>query len=270
MVDEEIRRASLEKDNCILWIRDKNPGGKTKTTAFVLVSEVRGSERIRAAAQWWRRCERGMRHNINIIFKRRARSHYHNGMHRKLGCLAGVRAFQPLRVSVVVLEALGSGAKRAEKGLLRRWHRRDRSPVSFSHVLAWWMRPGVSPFMFSRERSAISVLRTFRTRVSVSLHLRSPVCRAISLDATRRDFSRCVVFPLCFSRRCVNVDAFASNWHRLMPDLIKTAGVPSMYRPDVTSLPRCYANWNDWIFLILLRYTPSDSLARDRKLWLRS
>lgn len=42
--------------------------------------------------------ERGVPHNINIIFKSRERSHFHNGMHRKLRELGLVR-FHPLLFS---------------------------------------------------------------------------------------------------------------------------------------------------------------------------
>lgn len=91
-----------------------------------------------------------------------------------------------------------------------------------------------SRVLISRERGAISVLRTFRTRVSVSLHLRSPVCRAISLDATRRDFSRCGFSPLCFSRRCVRVKLTSFN-ARFNQD-----GRCPVNVSVVTSLLRCY------------------------------
>lgn len=56
-----------------------------------------------------------MRHNINIIFKKHARSHFHNGMHRKLGRSAACLHFPSRRPYFRLQEDL---EQNAEKGLL--------------------------------------------------------------------------------------------------------------------------------------------------------
>jgi len=182
-----------------------------------------------------------------------------------------VLAFHPLRlrlsrVSAVILEALGSGAKRAEKGLprVRRWHRRDRSPFSLSRansrVLVWWMRPGflLSCSHLAREKRDIGITYIPDTCLGLAPFAFSCLpCDFIRRDETRF-LSRCGFSPLFLSplrqRRCVRVKLTSFNT-RFNQDGRCPVNVSA-----VTSLLRCYANWYDWMFLIVVWYILPNSV----------
>lgn len=106
-----------------------------------------------------------MRHNINIIFKRRARSHYHNGMHRKLGYLAGARFSSPPAPSLPCLRRHPRSSrirsKTRRKGVTPRPQMTPQRSFSLLPLSCELSRScvmdeaGVSPLVFSsREREA--------------------------------------------------------------------------------------------------------------------
>lgn len=192
-------------------------------------------------------------------------------------------AFHPLRLRlsrvsiVVILAALRSGAKRAEKGLpryIRRWHRRDRSPSSaLVRILAFlcdgWGWGFSFRVLLSRERSDIGITYIPDTCLGPAPFAFSRPSRAISLDATRRDFSRCgfsTLFILPSRRRCISVQLMSFNarfnqdgrWPLSCQCISWTSR-----RFHVVTLIETH----DWIFLI--RYIPWDAVTmlRDWKLW---
>lgn len=180
--------------------------------------------------------------------------------------------------------ALGSGAKR-RKGVAR-GDTADRRPRVSSRVPPFHVMDERHPLSLSlspclpyphRGEAAVSVSRTFGTRVSVPLHLRSPPlavpspgARSISLDATRRDCSLSLTFffshppppPPQHTAILVANGAFASNGCRLMPDSI-SRGRPSTLAPGSCAPTRvCIAHGRFHVVsLIETIESPSYTLA---------
>lgn len=91
------------------------------------------------------------------------------------------------------------------------------------------------PCSHLRAGKTVSVSRTFRTRVSVPLHLRFPVSRtrARARAFIRRNEARLLYCG--FSSFLIVNDALASNRCRLMPDLIER---PKLSLPGVSLVRR--------------------------------